>query len=55
MADRLREKVSVRAIAADLGHAASTISRKIRRNCYPDSDDYRPHAAQARARRPRPN
>lgn len=59
IADRLREKASVRAIAAELGRSPSTISREIRRNrtvgtrgqCH-----YRPYAAQARSdsRRPRP-
>ncbi|MFE1370051.1 IS30 family transposase [Streptomyces anulatus] len=56
VADRLREKATVRAIAAELGRSPSTISREIRRNRHPDSGAYRPHAAQARAdaRRPRP-
>jgi IS30 family transposase len=56
IADRLREKATVRAIAAELGRSPSTVSREIRRNCHPDSGSYRPHAAQARAdaRRPRP-
>ncbi|MFC0107292.1 IS30 family transposase [Kibdelosporangium aridum subsp. largum] len=56
IADRRREKTSIRQIAAELGRAASTISRELRRNAHPDSGDYRPHAAQARAdaRRPRP-
>ncbi|SMD20918.1 Homeodomain-like domain-containing protein [Kibdelosporangium aridum] len=56
IADRHREKASIRQIAAELGRAASTISRELRRNAHPDSGDYRPHAAQARAdaRRPRP-
>ncbi|MFF4927292.1 IS30 family transposase [Kitasatospora xanthocidica] len=56
IADRLREKATVRAIAGELGRSPSTISREIRRNCHPDSGSYRPHAAQARAdeRRPRP-
>ncbi|WEB39533.1 IS30 family transposase [Streptomyces yunnanensis] len=56
IADRLREKATVRAIAAELGRSPSTISREIRRNRHPDSGQYRPHAAQARAdaRRPRP-
>lgn len=59
IADRLREKASVRASAAELGRSPSTISREIRRNrtvgtrgqCH-----YRPYAAQARSdsRRPRP-
>ncbi|CAM4160211.1 IS30 family transposase [Streptomyces albus] len=56
IADRLREKATVRAIAAELGRSPSTVSREIRRNRHPDSGAYRPHAAQARAdaRRPRP-
>lgn len=56
IADRLREKASIRAIAAELGRAPSTVSREIRRNRHPGSGQYRPHAAQARAdaRRPRP-
>lgn len=56
IADRLREKASVRQIAAELGRAPSTISREIRRNRHPGNGQYRPHAAQARAaaRRPRP-
>jgi IS30 family transposase len=61
IADRLREKASVRQIAAELGRSPSTISREIRRNGMPLRGDtsrwaYRPYAAQARAdaRRPRP-
>ncbi|MET7761712.1 IS30 family transposase [Streptomyces sp. NPDC005393] len=56
IADRLREKASVRAIAAELGRSPSTISREIRRNRHPENGQYRPFAAQARAdsRRPRP-
>ena len=56
IADRLREKASIRTIAAELGRAPSTISREIRRNRHPGNGQYRPHAAQARAdaRRPRP-
>ncbi|XVQ16255.1 IS30 family transposase [Spirillospora sp. CA-255316] len=56
IADRLREKAGVRTIAAELGRSPSTISREIRRNRHPTSHQYRPHAAQARARarRPRP-
>ena len=59
IADRLREKVTVRAIAAELGRSPSTISREIRRNRTTGTRGqwhYRPHAAQARAdaRRPRP-
>lgn len=56
IADRLREKAIVRAIAAELGRSPSTISREIRPNRHPANGQYRPHAAQARAdaRRPRP-
>ncbi len=56
IADRLREKAAVRAIAAELGRSPSTISREIRRNRHPGNGQYRPFAAQARAeaRRPRP-
>ncbi|XMA37442.1 IS30 family transposase [Streptomyces albogriseolus] len=56
IADRLREKATVRAIAAELGRSPSTVSREIRRNRHPGSGQYRPYAAQARAdaRRPRP-
>ncbi|MFF4585573.1 IS30 family transposase [Streptomyces sp. NPDC001388] len=56
IADRLREKATVRAIAAELGRSPSTVSREIRRNRHPTNGQYRPHAAQARAdaRRPRP-
>ncbi len=55
IADRHREHVTVRQIAAELGRDPSTISRELRRNAHPDSGGYRPHAAQARAeaRRPR--
>lgn len=59
IADRLREKASVRQIAAELGRSPSTISREIRRNgaLWRGTDwTYRPYAAQRRAdlRRPRP-
>ncbi|MET7861652.1 IS30 family transposase [Streptomyces sp. NPDC005318] len=56
IADRLRERATVRAIAAELGRSPSTISREIRRNRHPGNGQYRPYAAQARAdaRRPRP-
>jgi IS30 family transposase len=56
IADRLREKASIRAIAGELGRAPSTISREIHRNRHPVNAQFRPHAAQARAdaRRPRP-
>ena len=59
IADRLREKASIRTIAAELGRSPSTVSREVRRNrtVLPDGRwYYRPHAAQRRAnkRRPRP-
>ena len=61
IADRLREKASIRTIAAELGRSPSTISREVRRNGTPLRGSasrwaYRPFAAQARAddRRPRP-
>ncbi|WP_146069785.1 IS30 family transposase [Cryobacterium sp. M15] len=48
----------VRAIARDLGRAASTISRELRRNAHPASRSYRPYAAQKRSEiracRPKP-
>jgi IS30 family transposase len=55
IADRVREKASVRSIAAQLRRSPSTISREIRRNRQPEGS-YRPHAAQqwAVARRARP-
>jgi transposase, IS30 family len=56
IADRRREKATIRQIAAELGRSPATISRELRRNAHPDTGDYRPHAAQARAdaRRSRP-
>ncbi|MFB9583067.1 IS30 family transposase [Streptomyces goshikiensis] len=56
IADRVREKATVRAIASELGRSPSTVSREIRRNRHPENGQYRPFAAQARAddRRPRP-
>ncbi len=61
IADRLREKASIRTIAAELNRSPSTISREVRRNGVPLRGDatrwaYRPYAAQSRAdaRRPRP-
>ncbi|GAA0451909.1 hypothetical protein GCM10010361_14990 [Streptomyces olivaceiscleroticus] len=52
IADRLREKATVRAIAAELGRSPSTTSREIHRNRTAGARGrrhYRPHAAQARA------
>ncbi|MET9113757.1 IS30 family transposase [Streptomyces longwoodensis] len=59
IADRVREKASVRQIAAELSRSPSTISREIRRNRHPMPRGgwaYRPHYAQRRAelRRHRP-
>jgi IS30 family transposase len=56
IADRVRENVSLRTIAAELERSPSTISREIRRNQNLKNGDYRPFAAQARAdaRKPRP-
>ncbi|MFJ3722691.1 IS30 family transposase [Streptomyces sp. NPDC090045] len=59
IADRLREKATIRRIAAELGRSPSTISREVRRNrtVLPNGGwYYRPHAAHRRAvaRRPRP-
>ncbi|WP_405891576.1 IS30 family transposase [Streptomyces sp. NBC_00133] len=59
IADRLREKASVRQIAAELGRSPSTISREIRRNrrAMPRGGwTYQPFHAHRRAerRRPRP-
>jgi transposase, IS30 family len=55
IADRVREKASLRSIAIELGRAPSTISRERHRNQQPDGG-YRPYAAHAlaTARRPRP-
>lgn len=59
IADRVREKASVRQIAAELGRSPSTISREIRRNRRPmpkGGFSYQPFHAHRRAerRRPRP-
>jgi IS30 family transposase len=56
IADLWREGRSVRSIAAEVGRDPSTVSRELRRNAHPETGDYRPHTAQARAdaRRPRP-
>ncbi|WEH15535.1 IS30 family transposase [Streptomyces sp. VNUA24] len=59
LADRLREKASIRTIAAELGRSPSTISREIRRNRRPMPRGgwaYQPFHAHRRAerRRPRP-
>lgn len=59
IADRLRDRASLRVIAAELGRSPSTISREIHRNrTLVRGNQYRygPHVAQSRtdARRPRP-
>jgi IS30 family transposase len=56
IADRHRERIGPRAIAAELGRSPSTISREIRRNQDPETGKYDPWRAQKRAadRRPRP-
>jgi IS30 family transposase len=54
--DRRRAGYTVRAIAQELGRSPATISRELRRNCDPDSGQYRSFAAQrlATKRRARP-
>ena len=56
IADLLTRGKSIRAIAAEIGRSASTVSREIKRNSDPGGR-YRPHhaehAARARAARPR--
>src|SRR6266516_6953134 len=56
IADLGRQGLGVRAIAVELGRDPATISRELRRNRDPDSDQYRPFTAQrlAAARRARP-
>jgi IS30 family transposase len=56
IADLLRQRLGVRAIAAELGRSPATISRELRGNCDPGSGQYRPFAAQrlAAGRRVRP-
>lgn len=59
IADRLRERASLRTIATELGRSPSTVSREIRRNRTSEHGGkhyYRPYAAQrvADSRRPRP-
>ena len=53
IADLRRAGLGVRAIAAELGRSASTVSRELRRNCEPRSGQYRPFAAQRLAARRR--
>jgi len=56
LADRLRDDVSLRTIATEMGRSPATISREVRRNGNLASGQYRPHTAHAAAqeRRPRP-
>ena len=49
VADLSVSGASVREIARDLGRAASTISRELRRNAHPSTGSYRPYAAQKRS------
>lgn len=55
IADGIRAGKSARAIASELGRAASTVARELARNHDNSTDSYRPHQAHARmlARRPR--
>jgi IS30 family transposase len=59
IADGLRQGLSVRAIAAELSRAPSTVSREIGRNADPLRGRYGPFAAdrlaETRARRPKPS
>jgi IS30 family transposase len=56
IADLRRAGCGVRAIAVAMGRSPATISRELRRNCEPDSGQYRPFTAQRFAvqRRARP-
>lgn len=56
IADLHRAGTGIRAIARELGRDPGTISRELTRNSHPDTGQYRPHEAHARAeaRRPRP-
>lgn len=45
IADRVREKASIREIPCELGRAPSTISREVRRNRHPTNGQYRSYAA----------
>ena len=58
IADGLRERLSIRAIAAELGRNPSTVSREVRRNADPQTGRYRPHQAHRlsvqRRARPKP-
>jgi IS30 family transposase len=53
IADLAGAKVSVRQIAVRLGRDPSTISRELRRNSHPTSNEYRPWAAHRRSARRR--
>jgi len=56
LADRLRDKVSLRTIATEMGRSPARTSREVRRNGDQASGQYRPNTAHAaaQARRPRP-
>ena len=56
IADLHRHGLSMRAIAVEIDRSPSTVSRELRRNRDPESEGYRPYAAQrlAVARRARP-
>ena len=56
IADRMRERATIRAIAEELARSPSTVSRELERNRHPTNLRYRPYAAQERAirRRRRP-
>lgn len=54
IADRLREKATIRAIAAGLGRSPSTVSREINRNRHPVNGQYRPYAKRSTGK-PRPS
>jgi IS30 family transposase len=50
IADLRRAGISMRKIAVELGRSASTVSREIARNAHPTGGEYRPYAADLRAR-----
>ena len=50
IADLRLAGVSMRKIAVELGRSASTVSREIARNAHPTRGEYRPYAADLRAR-----
>lgn len=53
IADLLHARLSIRAIALELGRSPSTVSREIRRNIHEPSGNYRPRTAQRSAERRR--